>query len=376
MNKKCAIILAAVSGIVCALATFLIMTLIRSADPFVEVSSLIQQKYLNGYDASAVRDAGLKAMVSELGDPYSAYYTPDEFKAYEQQVSGEYVGIGIVIKKDTETGEIIVDSFIEGSIAKEAGILEGDVLISVDGTDVAGKTLVQISELCGGKEGTAVEIGVRRGGETLKFEIMRKALARDMVTYRMLPDGIGYMKILQFGGNCEKLFGEAMDYFINYCAGGVVIDLRVVPGGYLDAVVRVLDRLLPEGSLVYTENRNKIRETYKSGASCIRIPLALVVNKNTASAAEIFAGAVQDFDYGKVVGTTTYGKGVVQEIIPVKSTGGGLKLTISQYFTPKGRIINGNGIYPDYYVGDARTADKDAQLEKALEVLKSMISAR
>jgi carboxyl-terminal processing protease len=375
MNKRTAVILAVTVGVICSLATFLLMTFLKGTDPFLEIEQVIQQKYLHDYNMEDLQNAGLKAVVAKLGDPYSVYYTPDEYQHYTQQVSGEYVGIGMTITKDETTGLARVESFLEGSPAKEVGVEEGDLIVSINGEDVTGKTLQEISEMCVGDEGTKIKLGVKRVNETLEFELVRKAISRDMVVYKMLSEGIGYMRILQFGGNCEDLFGEAMDYFQQNGAQGVVIDLRDDPGGYLSTVVNILNKLLPEGTLVYTEDKNGNRVTYSSDASCIKMPLTLIVNENTASAAEIFAGAIQDYNYGKVVGTTTYGKGVVQEIIPVKSTGGGIKITVSQYFTPSGRTINGNGIYPDYYVGDSSSNESDAQLAKAVEVLKDSIAA-
>jgi carboxyl-terminal processing protease len=384
MNKRYAVILAAVVGLVCSLATFIVMTIIENADPFNEVGQLIGQKYLHEYSTDDVRDAGLKAMVAELKDPYSVYYTAEEYKSYTQQVAGEYVGLGMVIKKDDTTGYAKVDSFIEGSPAETSGVKAGDLIISVNGEDVTGKSLVDISTMCTGDEGTSVKIGIKRGDDKLEFEIVRKSLSRNMVTYKMLSDGIGYMDISQFGGSCEQQFNDAMSFFQKNSAKGIVVDLRDDPGGYLNTVVEMLDKLLPEGTIVYTEDKNKHRETWKSDAASIKIPMTLIVNGNTASAAEIFAGAIQDYNYGKIVGTTTYGKGVVQEMIPIKSTGGGMKITISQYFTPKGRTINGNGIYPDYYVQIQQaykdnpsdySFDNDAQVLKAIEVLKDTISA-
>jgi carboxyl-terminal processing protease len=205
-----------------------------------------------------------------------------------------------------------------------------------------------------------------------------------MITYKMLDNNIGYMSIAQFGGNCEALFDEAMAYFKENGADGIVIDLRNNPGGYLDVVVDVLDTLLPEGTLVYTENKKGERETYTSDADFIDIPIVLIVNGNTASAAEIFAGAVQDYDWGEVVGTTTYGKGVVQNVIPIESTGAGIKITSSEYFTPKGRSIDGNGIYPDVYVGAGSAVvtdptnsafNGDPQVARGLDVLADEIAA-
>lgn len=397
MEKRSAITLAAIVGVISSFTTLIIVMLIfrvglfNSApeigdalpvSEFSNVENIIEKYYLHDYDMKDIQYAGLKAMVDELGDPYSEYYTPEEFATFQQEASGEYFGLGMEITMDGEAQLARVVRFFDGSSAEEAGVKVGDLIISVNGEDMTGKELPEISQRCLGEEGTFLTIGIKRGDETLEFEIERRAVEKNMVDYKMLQDGIGYMQIIQFGGNCEQLFGEAMDYFQQNGAKGIVIDLRDDPGGYLSTVVNVLDKLLPAGTLVYTEDKNGKKETWTSGPSCIDLPVTLIVNGNTASAAEIFAGAVQDFGYGEVVGTTTYGKGVVQVVLPIESTGGGMKITTSQYYTPSGRTIDKNGIYPDYYVKlqqdfilnpGSYSFEEDAQVKKAIEVLKERI---
>jgi carboxyl-terminal processing protease len=375
MKRIHAVALAAVVCVVSVLATYFITISVYepevqgdalSVAEFARVEKLIGDYYLHDYDMKDLQYAALKAMVAALNDPYSAYYTPEEYAALTQDLSGEYYGLGMGIAIDADTGLAEVQYFLDGSSAQKAGIAVGDLIVSVDGQDVSGMTLQEISALCIGDNGEPITIGVRRGEEVLIFNLVRGEISRDMVTYRMLDGGVGYMDIVQFGGNCEAEFKAAMAFFDENSASGILIDLRNNPGGYLDVVVGVLDALLPEGTLVYTEDKQGKRETYTSDAACINTPLVLLVNGNTASAAEIFAGAVQDYDWGQVVGTTTYGKGVVQNIFEIES-GAGLKITSSQYFTPKGRVINGNGIYPDVYVGPEQTAvldpDSDAFLQ-------------
>lgn len=396
MSKRSAVIMAVIVGIVSSLLTLTIVSVTLGlhlfdidgaqdelpVSEFSRVEEIIKQNYLREFNMEDLQYAGLKAMVAALGDPYSVYYTPEEFAAFKQEASGEYYGLGMVISKEEATGLAKVDYFFEGSSAEEAGIRVGDYIISVDGEDVTDMSLQEIGKLCIGEEGTTLILGVLRGEESFEFEVVRRAVARDMVKYKMLPDGIGYMQIIQFGGNCEEHFNKAMSYFEEQGAKGIVIDLRDNPGGYLNTVVKVLDRLLPEGTLVYTEDKYGRRETWSSDANCIDLPISVVVNGNTASAAEIFAGAVQDFGYGPVVGTRTYGKGVVQVVIPIQTTGAGLKLTTSQYFTPNGRTIDRNGIYPDHYIDiqqefrddpSSYTFEQDAQINKAVELLKQRI---
>ena len=386
MRKSSAIMLAIVVGIVCTAVTYFVMLwdfnarMEGSGDSlslkeFRIVEEVIERYYLRDYDIKEVENAGLKAMVASLGDPYSVYYTPEEFATFNRNSTGEYNGVGMGITKDEVTGLTVVSYFMEGSAAEAAGIKVGDYIISIDGQDVTGKTLQEISVLCIGEEGTPITIGVKRGDKVLEFTMLRQPVSLDMVDYTVRDD-IGYMRIKQFGGNCELLFNNAIDEFEKKQVKGAIIDLRDNPGGYLNVVVNTLDRLLPEGTIVYTEDKYGNRETQTSDAACVSFPMVVLVNGHTASASEIFAGAIQDYGMGYVVGTRTYGKGVVQVVVPIKQADGtvrgAVKITASEYFTPKGRSIDGNGIYPDVYV--ERRGDGDNQLDKAQSVLRALIS--
>ena len=387
MKRSSAAILAIIVGIVSCLVTFAVTKELvlkgsddeLSLEEFSRVEDIIEDNYLRDFDIEDIQYAGLKAMVAALDDPYSVYYTPEEYAAFKQEASGEYYGLGMVISIDEVTGLAMVEYFFDGSAAEQAGVEVGDLIISIDDEDVTDKTLQEIGVLCIGEEGTAITIGIKRGDDVLEFSMVRSTVHMDMLAYKMLDDEIGYMKIAQFGGNCEELFNEAITFFKQNNTQGILIDLRDNPGGFLDTVVNVLDVLLPEGKIVYTEDKHGQGETFLSDSDSLGIPLTLLVNGNTASAAEIFAGAIQDYEIGEVVGTTTYGKGVVQVIIPIPSISAGMKITTSQYFTPKGRSIHGNGIYPDHYVEMQQafiddslsySFDEDAQVQKALEVLK------
>lgn len=380
MKKSLALLLAAAVGAASSVCTLLIVTAglapgegeLALAE-FSRAQGIIERYYLRDYDMREVQYAGLKAMVASLGDPYSVYYTPEEFSAFNQDSSGEYYGVGMGISVDEVTGLIVVTHFLEDSAAKEAGVEAGDLIVSVNGEDVTKKTLQEVRVLCIGEDGTDITLGVKRGELVLEFTMTRKSVSLDMVETAMLDGGIGYMRIKQFSGNCATLFHNGMEDFTRQGVKGVIFDLRNNPGGYLDMVVSVLDELLPEGTIVYTQDKDGSRDTWTSDAARIDMPAVLLVNGHTASASEIFAGAMQDYGMGTVVGTRSYGKGVVQVVIPIASTGGGLKITSSEYFTPSGRSIDGNGIYPDHYV--ELSGDGDAQLDKATEVLRAMIGA-
>ena len=383
MRKTQALLLVLLVGLVSALATYFIVS--SKYEPhgedglplteFMRVEKEIKENYLRDYDIKDVQYAGLKAMVASLGDPYSVYYTPEEFAAFQQNSSGEYYGVGMGIGIDEVTGLAVVSYFLEDSPAEEAGIQVGDLLVSIDGEDITKNTIQEIRVKCIGDDGTPITIGVKRGEEVLVFNMTRRSIELDMVEYKMLEGGIGYMRIKQFSGNSEALFNKGMDEFEEQGAKGIVFDLRNNPGGYLNTVVSMLDRLLPEGTIVYTEDKYGNRDTKTSDANNVQIPIVMLVNENTASASEIFAGVIQDYDWGKAVGTRTYGKGVVQIVIPIESTGGGLKITSSEYFTPKGRNIDGNGIYPDKYVELSAEATEDTQLKEGLNELNLLISA-
>ncbi len=379
MKKSRAFLLAIIFGIFFSAITWIFVAAKYAGrhgelplDEFYRAQEIIREHYLRDFDMQEVQYAGLKAMVASLEDPYSVYYTPEEFAAFNQNSSGEYYGVGMTIEIDKAAGLAVVTDFTEGSTAKEAGIKEGDYIISVDGKDVEGKTLTDIALLCIGKEGTILTVGVKRGDKTLEFTMMRRSFMHDMVTHDILKDDIGYMRIIQFGGNCDTLFDEGIELFKQSGVRGIVFDLRNNPGGYMDKVVGMLDSLLPQGTLVYTEDKNGKKNTWESDKNSLQIPLVVLVNNHTASASEIFAGAIQDYNAGAIVGTRTYGKGVVQDVIPLEPTKGAIKITSSEYFTPKGRSIDGNGVYPDYYVENS--ADGDAQLDKALDVLDLLIS--
>lgn len=381
MKKSRAILMAVSVGVVVCIITCLLTIVIYdkkihggtdSLDlgQFTHLEEIIDKYYLYEYDIDDVQEAGMKAMVASLEDPYSVYFTKEEFEAFNQSSAGEYEGLGMLITVDKDTGYAMVIKFFAGSSAEEKGVQIGDLIISVDGVDVTEKTLTEISTMCTGPEGTTVTIGVQRGHQTLEFELERRAITVDMVTYELLDDDIGYMKIMQFGGNASVKFAEALGAFKDQDVKGVVIDLRDNPGGYLNIVVEMLDMVLPEGKIVYTEDKYGKQETEYSDESFIDLEFTILVNGNTASASEIFAGAMQDYDYCDVVGTTTYGKGVVQVVLPMEDAG--VKITVSEYFTPNGRSINGNGIYPDVYI-EVDSEVEDNQLDKAVEVLRQRI---
>lgn len=316
--------------------------------------------------------------INALGDPYSVYYNEEDTQALYESTTGEYSGIGVVFSQNMSTKISTAVQVYKNSPAEEAGIKEGDILYKVNGRDITAEDLTDVVAEIRGEEGTTVELTVMRGTdlEEVTVEVTRRKIEVETVTYEMKEDNIGYISVTEFDKVTYDQFAAALEELKAQGMEGLVIDLRSNPGGNLSTVVNMLDLMLPEGIVVYTEDKNGEREEYTSDAAQeYDGPLAVLVNGYSASASEIFAGAIQDYEAGSIVGTTSYGKGIVQQLIPL-SDGTCVKLTVSEYFTPNGRNIHGVGIEPDVeieYEADVENADADNQLDGAIaEVKKQM----
>ncbi len=336
---------------------------------------LIDKSYIGEVDEDELQSGIYEGYISGLGDPYSEYYDEEATKKLQEVLSGEYEGIGAVMSADQDTGVITIAEVYEDSPAEKAGLLAEDILYKVDGEEVTGRELDDVVADIRGEEGTEVEITVLRGEDAREFTaaVIRGPVETPTVTAKLLEDGIGYLRISEFDSVTYDQFMEELDGLESQGIEGLVIDLRSNPGGNYAIVCDILDEMLPEGLIVYTEDKNGKRDEVRSdGEHQFQMPYTVLVNEYSASASEIFAGAVQDYNAGKIVGMNTYGKGVVQQIYSLKD-GTSVKLTVSEYFTPKGRSINGKGIAPDVeaeYVPDEENPDEDSQLDKAVEVLK------
>lgn len=342
------------------------------------IQSLIQDKYLysDKVDESKLQDQLIKGYVSGLGDPYSEYYDVEETQELFETTTGEFGGIGVVITQDIETQIMSFVTVYENSPGEKAGFQAGDMLYKVDGEDVTSQDLDTVVSKIRGEVGTTVGITVIRG-ETLEEYtgiVTREIIEADTVNHEMKEQRIGYIQVSGFELVTYKQFQEALTELTTKGMKGLVIDLRSNPGGNLSTVCEMLDLILPEGKIVSIEDKYGKGETYTSDAEHqLNVPLAVLIDGNSASASEIFAGAVQDYGIGTLVGTTTFGKGIVQQIYPL-ADGTSMKVTTSEYFTPNGRNIHGIGIEPDVeiqYVYDAENPETDNQLEKALEIIKS-----
>jgi carboxyl-terminal processing protease len=347
------------------------------------LEKLVDANYLESVDNVSFEDGIYKGFISSLEDPYSTYFTKEEYSALIESSSGIYCGIGATVSQDVKTGIITIVKPFKNSPAIKAGLLPGDIIIKVDEEEVTGKDLSEVVSHMKGIEGTTVDLSIGREGEKepLKFTITRQEIEVPTIEYQMLDNSIGYIIITQFDEVTVAQFNEAVNTLEKKKMKGLIVDVRNNPGGLLDAVVNVLDRLLPPELIVYTMDKNNERtEENATDDKKIKIPMAVLINGNSASAAEIFAGTLQDYKTATIVGTTSFGKGIVQQVIPL-SDGTAVKLTISKYYTPNGRNIHGTGIKPDVTVELKEELakevnipiDKDNQLQEAIKVLKKKI---
>lgn len=329
--------------------------------------------YIDELDDETLQEAIIKGYVEGLNEPYTVYYNKAETAELYETTSGTFGGIGVAILQDTTTNLATFTKIYEGSPGEAAGFKEGDIVYKVNGEDVSGQALDDIVSKIRGEIGTDVKITVIRDGEEYTATATRGLIEDETVEYEMKDGNAGYIAVSAFEEVTLKQFEEALDALNNQGMKGLIIDLRSNPGGNLSTVVEMVDLVLEEGVIVSTKDKNGKGDVYTAKAGCkLDVPLVVLINGYSASASEIFAGAVKDHERGTLVGTTTYGKGIVQGIVPF-SDGTSLKLTTSEYFTPSGTNIHGIGIEPDVeieYEYDKANPDYDNQLEKAIEVLK------
>ena len=344
-----------------------------------EILSIVQREYYREVDAETLETAAIDGMLAALGDPYTFYYTDEAYAAMNEETTGQYVGVGMLVG-ETADGDLRVLRVFRGSPAEKAGVEAGDALLAIDGASVGGETPMSLSEasaLLKGEGETPVEVEVERGGETLSFTLERGEVSINYVEYSILEGDVGYLSIYQFTGDDVEGVKEAISAFQQAGVSALVVDVRSNPGGLLTDVVDICDMLLPEGLIVYTEDRSGAREEFYADGEYWDVPMAVLVNGDSASASEIFAAAVQDTGRGIVVGEVTYGKGVVQTLHAFPE-GDGMQLTTATYYTPSGASIHGQGVTPDIEVALATDASviyhapdaaSDAQLAAALEAL-------
>lgn len=339
------------------------------------LQQLIDGSYLGDVDEDALQSGIYKGYINGLADPYSVYYDKEETEQLLETTSGEYSGIGAVLSQNRETGIITILQVYDDSPAQKAGIKDDDILYTVEGEEVTGVDLTEVVSNIKGEEGTEVKMTVLRGDANDEVEVtaVRGKVEAQTVKYEMKDGDVGYIRVSEFDSVTYDQYKAAIEDLESQGMKGLIVDLRNNPGGNLATVCDMLDLMLPEGLIVYTEDKdgNRSEETSDEEHQ-FKLPMTVLVNGNSASASEIYAGAIQDYGLGEIIGTQTYGKGVVQQIFDLKD-GTCVKLTIAEYFTPKGRNINGKGITPDVeveYEADEADPEADNQLDKALEVIK------
>jgi carboxyl-terminal processing protease len=340
----------------------------------IALKDRIDKEYYKDADDTTLMDGAIKGMFNSLGDPYSSYFTSDEFSKYMEMATGVYEGIGVVVTQDAQGGTYVIAAQ-KGTPADAAGIKTGDKIIKVDGEDVSTLGSDAVVSKVKGPADTTVNITIARGEETIDLQIVRKKIETQTVNSRVIGN-IGYIQITEFSDNTATEFKNQLNDLLAQNITGLVIDLRSNPGGAVDEAVAVADRLLGNSMIVYTVDKNGKKTEYKSDdKEQVNLPMVALVDGGSASSAEILAGALKDTGAAKLVGTKTFGKGIVQEVISL-ADGSGFKVTNSEYFTPNGNNIHQKGLEPDVAIeatdnmkNNNFTDAEDVQLQKALAVL-------
>lgn len=354
---------------------------------FNQLKEVIMEDYLEEPELDTLTEGALKGMVASLDDPYTYYLTAEEYQEFLMDMEGTYAGVGLSVSVSDEDNMITVVNAFKGSPAAEAGIAPGDKIVGVNGEDVDGSMLDEAVQKMRGEPGTSVTISILRNGEIKDYTIERAVIDIPDMEYRMLDEEVGYIWLYRFDKDSAKNFVDAVNDLNSQGMKGLVLDLRNNPGGLLDECVAIADMLLPEGLVLYSEDKHGNREEYPSNEEHLDIPLAVLVNEFSASASEVLSGAIQDHGAGVIIGKTTFGKGLVQTIRGPFKEGDVIKLTTSKYFTPNGRDINEKGVEPDIEVEEPEEAyeyllenpneelplELDAPLSRGLEEVKKQL---
>lgn len=339
----------------------------KKYNKLIGLEQIVEGDFYKEVSEDDLVQGSIKGMFSGLGDIYSQYYTKEEFESLKEQTSGSFVGIGVYISPTSDDDYITIIAPIEGSPAEKGGIKSGDKIIKVDDQNVYANDSDKAISMIKGKAGTEVKLTLKRGEEELDLKIKREEIISKSVDSKVLEDGIGYMKITSFNENTYKEFTEALNNLKKENMKGLVLDLRNNPGGLLDICSEIADDLIGEGTIVYTKDNKGDKEYIKSDSNKLGLPIAVLVNEGSASASEILTAAIVDNDEGIAIGTTTFGKGLVQSVRELKD-GTGYKLTTAQYFTPNDNYIHGKGIEPKII-----EKDENKQLDVAVNWIKEQI---
>lgn len=339
-----------------------------------KVMGIIESDYLKEYDVKKLEEGAIRGMLEALDDPYTSYFDKSETESFLTETEGDYEGVGMYISIDTKKDTVIVLSPIKGSPAEEAGVKPGDYITEINGVSVVGVSLEEVASRLKGISGSTVDVKFVRYNDSGDAEEIEKSIPRRKVELtsfesKLLDDDIAYISFSSFDENITEKFEEAInELFKKKKAKGLILDVRNNPGGLLSVATEVADKLLPTGKIVYTVDKNGKEEAMYSDSNFIDVPIVVLVNENSASASEILAAALKDYG-ATIVGTTTYGKGLVQEFKSLRD-GTYVKVTISEYFSPNGTKINETGVIPNIEVKQDEDTEKDEQLERAIIELK------
>ena len=342
------------------------------------LQNIIDRYFLFDEDMTKVEDGIYAGMMNGLGDPYTVYYTKEEYKALNEDTEGKYSGIGAVVSQNPNTKIITIVKIFDNSPANDAGLQVGDIIYKIDGEEVAGTDMdILVKTKIRGEEGTSFKMTVLRGDDRkeVELDLIRRSIEVETVAGKMLDNNIGYIAVSQFDAVTSEQFKSNIESLQSQGMTKLIVDLRGNPGGLLDQVVDMLDYILPDGLVLYTEDKyGKREEYYSDGSHELKIPMVVLVNENSASASEVFTATFRDFEWGTVVGKTTFGKGIVQNVLPL-GDGTAVKITTQHYYPPSGYDLHKVGIKPDLEVdlneGAKIGTDSDNQLSAAIDILKN-----
>ena len=342
------------------------------------LQNIIDRYFLFDEDMTKVEDGIYAGMMNGLGDPYTVYYTKEEYKALNEDTEGKYSGIGAVVSQNPNTKIITIVKIFDNSPANDAGLQVGDIIYKIDGEEVAGTDMdILVKTRIRGEEGTSFKMTVLRGDDRkeVELDLIRRSIEVETVAGKMLDNNIGYIAVSQFDAVTSEQFKSNIESLQSQGMTKLIVDLRGNPGGLLDQVVDMLDYILPDGLVLYTEDKyGKREEYYSDGSHELKIPMVVLVNENSASASEVFTATFRDFEWGTVVGKTTFGKGIVQNVLPL-GDGTAVKITTQHYYPPSGYDLHKVGIKPDLEVdlneGAKIGTDSDNQLSAAIDILKN-----
>ncbi len=342
------------------------------------LQNIIDRYFLFDEDMTKVEDGIYAGMMNGLGDPYTVYYTKEEYKALNEDTEGKYSGIGAMVSQNPNTKIITIVKIFDNSPANDAGLQVGDIIYKIDGEEVAGTDMdILVKTKIRGEEGTSFKMTVLRGDDRkeVELDLTRRSIEVETVAGKMLDNNIGYIAVSQFDAVTSEQFKSNIESLQSQGMKKLIVDLRGNPGGLLDQVVDMLDYILPDGLVLYTEDKyGKREEYYSDGSHELKIPMVVLVNENSASASEVFTATFRDFEWGTVVGKTTFGKGIVQNVLPL-GDGTAVKITTQHYYPPSGYDLHKVGIKPDIEVdlneGAKIGTDSDNQLSTAIDILKN-----